>query len=166
MISIRKLNKSDEAQLTFLLDETEKTLIDKHFWLPINEEARKHFLDDEWCYFLGAFDGDKLVAASCLFLNEHEYKESQTLINLPTNVKTAEIGRSMVLKNYRGNNLLYAINKKLIEKAKELSIKNIIVTIHPQNIASIKSFAKIGAEFILKTVKCEEYDRNIYLIKL
>ena len=73
--------------------------------------------------FFGVFDNDKLVAASALFLNEYEYKESVENIGMK-NYKFAEIGRCMVLPEYRGYNLMYKLNLILENIAKKSRVYN------------------------------------------
>lgn len=162
---IRQLTSNDSAMLESLIYAIESGMENRLWWLPINRVSRNHFLDPEWCYFLGVFDNGKLVAASCLFLNEHEFKESlKSLDDVPLPV--AEIGRCMVMPAYRGNNLLLTVNKELLSVAKAIGIKTIIVTIHPDNIASKRSFLKLGAELKATTVKNSFYDRDIYTINV
>lgn len=160
---LRQLTLKDHDQLEKLIAIIENSIENRLWWLPINKISRDHFLDPEWCYFTGIFDGNELVAASGLFLNEHEYGESLkklTDISMPV----AEIGRSMVEPSYRGNNFLLTMNKKLISVAKEIGIKTIIVTIHPNNIASKRSYLKLGATLKGTIIKNVCFDREIYTI--
>ena len=48
--------------------------------------------------------------------------------------------------------------------AKEIGIKTIIVTIHPDNIASKRSFSKLGAVLKATIVKNVCFSREIYTI--
>lgn len=164
-MKIKKLTKKHSDALETLIKEIEKNLVDKRWWLPINEVSRDNFLNDEWCYFLGLFDKKKLVGASCLFFNKHEYEASLKLCR-NTEEPVAEIGRCMVAPKYRGHNYLYKLNKKLMKIAKKRGIKNIIATIHPENKASLRSFAHLNVKLQAKTVKNEIYERNIYTIAL
>lgn len=164
-MKIKKLKKKHSEILDALIEEIEKNLVDKRWWLPINEVSRKNFLNDEWCYFLGLFDRRKLIGASCLFFNEHEYGASLELCS-HTERPVAEIGRCMIAPKYRGHNYLYKLNKRLLKIAKKKGIKNIIATIHPNNQASLHSFAHIGAKLKATTIKNEIYERNIYTIAL
>ena len=165
MITLRKLIKTDETQLLNLIKTIEKNLPNKKFWLPINDISKKHFLDDDWTYFLGLFDNKKLIGASGLFLNEHEFGES---LSYCKNVKmpVAEISRVMVLPEYRGHNLLFQINSKLLNIAKTKGIKTILVTIHPNNEPSQHSFAKLGAKKVTRIIKYQTFLRDIFLLEL
>ena len=124
-----------------LVNIIENNLENKEFWLPINEVSRQHFFDDEWTEFYGVFVGNDLIAAAALFYNEHEYNESLLAINRRIS-NVAEIGRAMVHPDYRGKNILLEINMKLIEVAQKKNIEYLIATIHPDNVASQKSFLK------------------------
>lgn len=165
MLKIRKIKKEEKEQLNNLIAVIETSIKNKSWWLPINQLAKEHFFDDDWTVFFGLFDDNRLVGASALFLNEHEYGESlKQLSNITFPV--AEIGRSMIHPEYRGNNLLYRINKEIINYAKLKKIKTIIVTIHPDNISSIKSFNLLGVKLASKITKNESFRRNIYTLNL
>lgn len=53
----------------------------------------------------------------------------------------------------------------LIDKAKKLNYEYIVVTVHPDNIASNKATEYTGAK-IAKTASLGKYLRNIYLLEL
>lgn len=165
MISTRQLKREDEGAFFSLIEKTEDSLSDKTWWLPIRQTAKQHFFDEQWCYILGLFDDDKLIGASCLFLNEFEYKDSARECDVPLD-HTAEIGRCMVLPQYRGHNYLFEINKQLLSVAREKDLRRIILTIHPKNAASLASFKKLDAVFLKDIVKYEDYPRKVFLIEL
>lgn len=165
MMQIRKLEKSDESQLEKLIRDVENNLTDETFWLPITEKSRSHFFDEEWTYFLGAFCEDKLIGAVGLFLNENEYGESCEVLKI-SNKSIAEYGRAMVSPDYRNNGVMTKLSFDLLNYAKGLKIKNIIATVHPDNIASQSVVKKVGFEkkgFVLKYGK---YARDIYLLEV
>lgn len=165
---IRELISSDETDLSILIEKIESSLINKDYWLPINDTSRLHFLDKRWTRFYGAFERGELVGASALFLNQHEFGESLAQLAAATlaSDEVAEIGRSMILPIYRGKNLLFDINRYVVDEAKRLGKKYVIATIHPDNIPSRKSFEKLGMKMILTYTKGCGYVRDIYLMKL
>ncbi len=164
-MEIRKLLRSDENELNNLISVIEENLQNKDFWLPLKPTAKEHFFDDKWTEFYGMFDGTDLIGAVALFYNEYEYGESLQYLNSGfTNV--AEIGRAMVHPKYRGNNILFHLNKTLLEVAKAKHIKNLIATIHPKNIPSKKSFLKLGMKKQCTYIKSNGYLRDIYLLTL
>lgn len=161
-ITTRKLTISDKEQLYNLIEEIETTLSNKDFWLPINKISKDHFFDEKWTIFYGAFDGNKLIGASALFLNPHEYEESFNQLKLDINLDSvAEIGRSMVRPDYRGNYILARLNKILLHEALAHNKKYILATIHPDNTPSQKSFALIGMKKMTQYTKACGYVRDI-----
>ncbi len=162
---IKKLTKADRPALFSLIDVIESRLENKAFWLPLNDVAKLHFFDDEWTEFYGMFEDDHLVGAAALFYNEFEFGES--LRHLGRRIENvAEIGRAMVHPDHRGKNILFHINLKLLEVAKSKNVKNIVATIHPDNIPSQKSFAKLGLKKECTYTKENGYVRDILLLTI
>ena len=164
-MNIKKLENDDKKALFDLINQIEDNLQDKKWWLPINKPAKQHFFDNEWTYFLGLFDNNKLIGASALFFNEHEFGESLSYCKNVT-FPVAEIGRCMVSPNYRGHNYLQLLNSQLLKIAKEKGIKTILATIHPKNIPSQLSFAKLGFRTETTIVKNNDYIRDVLLLEL
>jgi len=164
-LEIRQLNKSDEISLINLINEIENSLIDKTWWLPIKKEARENFFNKEWTIFYGAFENSKLIGASALFLNEYEYGETVSYLNIDKK-SVGEVGRCMVHPDYRGKNLLFIINSRIIEEAKEKKLNYLVATAHPENIASNKSLKKTGFKIMKTIVKEKIYPRNILLLEI
>lgn len=163
-MEIRKLTIDDKSNLDNLINVIEANLDQEDFWLPINSKSKEHFFDDTWTDFWGMFDNSELIAASALFYNEHEFKESADAIGMEK-TKIAEIGRCMVHPEYRGQNLLYDINRKLLRIAGEKKIEYILATIHPNNLPSQKSFQRLGLKKEHTYTKSNGYVRDIYLLK-
>lgn len=164
-MTLQKLTTSHKEQLNLLINDIEATLSNKAFWLPIKEEARMHFFDDEWTEFYGIFDGERLAGAAALFYNEYEYGESLSQLSISYH-SVAEIGRAMVHPDYRGHNLLYQINLHLIEVAKKKGVDLLLSTIHPDNIPSQKSFKKLGMEKQHTYIKSDGFIRDIFTMKI
>lgn len=164
-MEIKVLTIDNKCELEELITNIEDNLENDKWWLPIQEKAYENFFNEDWTIFVGAFDNNKLVGASALFFNEFEYGESVSTLNIESD-KVAEIGRCMVLPNYRGKNLMHCMNLKLIEIAKSKEIEYLIATAHPNNNPSNNSLRKIGMKFKNKINKYNDYERNIYLKKL
>ena len=164
-MEITKLTPSHKEKLELLIRDIEAALADEAFWLPIKEEARAHFFDEEWTEFYGVFDGERLVGAAALFYNEYEYGESLRQLNVKGHT-VAEIGRAMVHPDYRGNNLLYRINLHLITIAKAKGVDLLLSTIHPDNIPSQKSFQKLGMKKQHTYVKSDGFIRDIFTMPI
>lgn len=165
MFKIRKLEIEDLEQLNYLIKNVEENIKNQLMWLPIKEEAKIHFFDKNWTVFFGCFVDDKLVGASALFLNKFEFEESAKQINLETE-NIAEIGRCMVLLEYRGNNIMYIINQKIIEYARHSGINTLIATAHPDNVASNTSLQKLGMKIVKCYLKENKFLRNILVLNL
>lgn len=163
---IKKITIEDKEKLDLLIQKIDSTMENKFWWLPISSTSYDNYFNDEWTYFLGIYDEkDNLVGASALFFNENEYGDTLKMIGKSYD-SIAEIGRSMVLKEYRGHNYLFELNNKLIEIAKSKGIKRIIITIHPKNIASQMSFKKFGINKIATITKLGNYDRDVYILEI
>lgn len=165
MLIYRQLKENDNNKLFDLINQIENNLQEPKFWLPINRISKNHFFDDDWTCFLGLFDNEKLIGASALFFNMHEFGES---LSYCENVKmpVAEIGRCMILPNWRGKNLLYKLNTQLLNIAKEKGIKTVLATIHPQNEPSQHSFAKLGFKVKTQIIKNKNFIRDVLLLEL
>ena len=162
---IRKLTLDDKEKLDALIEVIEENLADPNFWLPINDTAREHFFDDDWTEFYGMFDGEVLAAAAALFYNEHEFGESVKELNSGI-TGVAEIGRAMVHPEYRGSNLLYSINTKLVEVAREKGFRYLLATIYPENLPSQRSFIKLGMTKQTTYRKSSGFVRDVFLMKI
>ena len=161
----RKLEKEDAKILFDLIDQIEGNLQNQKWWLPINEVSRRHFFDNEWTYFIGLFDNEKLIGAGGLFLNEHEFGESLKSCK-DVVFPVAEMGRGMILPEYRGHNYSLDIIKELIKVAKTKGIKTILVTSHPDNEAGQCPFFKVGAKKVARIVKNNDFERDILLFTI
>lgn len=165
MQEFRKLELGDKEKLEKLIVMVEDTLENKYFWLPISDESRDHFFDDEWTYFLGAFENNELIAAVGLFFNKHEYGESAKKLGI-SDGKTAEIGRAMVSPNHRRKGLMKVITEKLINYAKIHGIQFLVATSHPQNKPSQISLESLGMEKRAFCVKTQKYERDIFILEI
>ena len=162
---IRKLNETDKASLEGLFETIDRNLENRKFWLPVTDASRDHFFDEEWTVFYGAFEGDDLVAAAALFLNENEFGESKKHIGYDE-YKVAEIGRIMCDPAYRSTGLPTAILRNIISDASELDLDYLIATAHPENIPSQKVLAKSGFEKAGYIVKSNDFERDILVRKM
>lgn len=166
MIKIRKLNIKDKDKLYSLIKLIEDNLFNNAFWLPIQEKAKANFFNEDWTVFLGAFNEDKLIGASALFLNKHEYEETVESLNMLKSFTFAEIGRCMVAPDYRGQNIMYTLNFELIKIAKRLQIDYLVATAHPQNLPSKTSLEKLGMKKVNTIIKYNSFPRDVYLYKI
>lgn len=164
MQELRKLELRDKNQLEQLIEKISINLENEFFWLPITDESREHFFDDKWTYFLGMFEKEKLIAAVGLFLNKNEYEESAKKLQLQDK-NIAEIGRAMVLPEYRNNGYMKQITKELVKYAEGHGIKYLVATAHPQNIPSQKALEALGMIRKGSCIKQGKYERDIFFLK-
>ena len=99
-------------------------------------------------------------------MNFDEFRELSVASGISLERKGAELGGSMVLPDYRGQNLMYDVNKKLLEVAKENGIEYLVATVHPENIASNRSVLKLGMQKTATIVRTGGYLRNVYFLEL
>jgi RimJ/RimL family protein N-acetyltransferase len=158
MVNIRILTESDAVALDNLIDVIENNLEHKEWWMPISKKSRSLFFDGKSAVIMGAFDGDKLVASSGLFFFEVLSETNVSTLN----DELAEIGRCMVLPEYRGDNLMLKLNRELVTKARELGKKGLVATSHPDNAASCRSLETLGFTKKCLAKKWNNYSRNYY----
>jgi len=161
-MEIRPIFLSDKAQLDLLIQKIESSLSNKEYWLPIDSISKQHFFDIEWTHFYGIFKDNYLIGAVGLFFHPHEFEESAKQLEL-NNEKVVELGRLMVLPEYRNQ----GIAKKLINFAlKECPSYDILLaTVHPENFASKSALLNCGFSYVKTYVKSCGYLRDIVVKK-
>ena len=164
-MEFRKLEKSDSKKLEDLIKNVEDNLEDDTFWLPITEKSRENYFNNDWTYFLGAFEDDELIGAAALFFNENEFGESCKALGISFD-GIAEYGRAMVRFDKRNKGIMKQILAGLLEEAKHIGIKKVIATVHPNNIPSQKILIDFKFDNKLKVVKSDKYERYIFLLDL
>lgn len=164
-IVIRRLKAEDKEKLEQLIHIVERNLDNKMFWLPINDISRKHYFDESWTCFWGAFDNSKLIAAIGLFFNENEFGESKKALHLGEG-EVAELGRALVDPMYRKRGIMSALAQELMKYAKEVGVESIIATTHPKNVGSIALLKGLGFDNKKYVVKQEIYERYIFVKKI
>ena len=162
---IRRLTCSDKDAFTYMNKTTTDSLSDKSFLIPFStEEIENTFANDTKDIVYGIFDEEKLVAMSGIYFDLRDFEDVKDELNIDID-KTAEIGGSMTLTEFRGNGYMLILNTQLKVIAEELNIKFILATAHPQNIASNRSLSKLGMQLI-KEFDRHGYRRNLYILTL
>jgi len=164
-MDVRYLNSSDEAELEGLIALVESNLPNEKWWVPIRPVIREHFFDKEWIRWLGCFDGDRLVAAAGLFLNEEAFRVSAEAAGLDCSV-VAEVGRCMVRPSRRGENLMLSMNEQLKDYARAHGKEWLIAAVHPDNLAGCRSLRRLGMEEKGEAVEQGTYPRLVYAMPL
>jgi RimJ/RimL family protein N-acetyltransferase len=133
--------------------------------MPFSEENLQNtFAEGSSLVIYGAFIDGTLGAVSLFDTNQEEFKELAKVCGVSTD-KGAELGGSMVLPDFRGQNLMLDINLKLIEVAKRMGLKYFVATVHPDNIASNSSVKKLGMQYVTTITRTGGYLRNVYILK-
>ena len=164
MIEYRKITIEEKESLVNLIDKVLQNLERKEFFIPFTTEEIDMMFDDSKVIAYGAYDNNKLVGTAQLYLSENYVEEIKQILSLDSN-SVAELGGALVLEEYRNKGIMKELSKRLIEEAKNKSIEYIVITVHPENIASNKAFSYTGAK-VKQTVNLGEYLRNIYLLDL
>jgi RimJ/RimL family protein N-acetyltransferase len=159
VVKSRILNEGDNAALDNLIKVVVSDLEHEDWWKPISKKMRSMCLDGKSAIMIGMFnEKNELVAACGLFFFE---MLSDTNVSTLNN-ELAEIGRCMVMPEYRGDNLMLKLNRELVEEAKKLGKTKLVATSHPDNIASCRSLEKLGFTKKCLVKKWGNYVRNYY----
>ena len=159
----RHLTTSDRK----IFDEFNSVILDalknKEWFIPFDKDDP--VLEESHDYFIGYFDGDKLAAISALIFDEHFLGELREITGLGGK-KIAEVGGSMVLPEYRGQNLMLQLNRKLVSYARDKGYEYLVATVHPDNVASRTSAETLGFKLHSRFMRKGRFLRNLYVMKL
>ncbi len=162
-MEIRHLTKDDRKSF----DEINSTVLgglkNKEWFIPFDKDAP--VLEEDHDYFLGWFDGDKLVAISALIFDEDFVGALSEMIGIKGK-KVVEVGYSMVMPEYRGQNLMLKLNKELVRHARDMGYEYAVATVHPDNVASRTSTETLGFKLHSRFMREEKFLRNLYFMKL
>lgn len=164
MITFKKITKEDKDKWIILMRTVLDGLERKEFFIPFKDEEIDELFEENEAIHMGAYDGEKLVGACSLYLDETYVKNIKKELNLQ-NSKVLELGGYLVLEEYRNQGIMKKLEMLLVEEAKKLGYEYIVITVHPENIASNKATEFTGAK-LLKTVNLGEYLRNIWVLNL
>ncbi len=163
IITYKRILSNDNEQVKKLIATVLGNLENKDFFIPISEDELKNIYNDDVCILYGAYDKDKLVAMAKLDLNDqYDVVELKQCLNLE-NYQVAELGRYLCLSEYRRKGIMKDLQKILINEAKKLNYDYLVVTAHPQNIASNKTILKENFELKISKILSKGFYRNIYL---
>lgn len=160
-IHYRLLTLKDKVALDMLTEEVESYNHSIGIAAPFRVRDTGCFFDESQVLIWGCFDGNELVGASSLFLNPSEFSPVAKYLGLSSSAM-AEIGRCMVSPRYRGQNILFTLNRLLFDCAEEHSVHKIVAVVRPENNAIAQSLKKLGM-FSQGTMVRENGDvREIY----
>ncbi len=164
MIEYKELFEEEKNQWIVLMNAVLDGLERKEFFMPFTQQEIEELFGENQAIHMGAYDGETLVGVAQLYLNESYVKEIKEIIGLQDK-KVIELGGYLVLEEYRNQGIMKKLESLLIEKAKKLDYEYIVITVHPENIASNKAVEFTGAN-LAKTAVLGEYLRNIYVLEL
>ena len=164
MIEYRKIDKDYKEDLIELINTVLNNLERKEFFIPFTDKEIEEMFNPENTILYGAFDDDKLVGTAQLYLQESYVEDIKKVINLEDK-KVVELGGYLILEDYRHKGIMKKLESILINEAKGKDYEYIVITVHPDNVASNKVVETTGAK-IVKTTKLGDYLRHIYLLKI
>lgn len=154
----RILTLNDFNMLSELINEIYEKMPRKEFWGGLSDEEIHLFLTKP-NYILGAFYNDELVAFMCSYKPE---KSDFNHYEMDENPLEYEFLHGVMVKNeFRGNSLQYKLGKHIIDNS---SRKYILATVHPENMASLKSLTNLGLK-IIKTLDVGYGYRHVMILE-
>ena len=166
MKEVRRLTKNNQQDFINFNRIIRENLANPKWFMPFSEENMTHTFDEgNTLVVYGVFVDGVLAAISLFDTNYEEFKELSLAVNVSPKKKGAELGGSMVLPEYRGQNLMLDVNNALLNVAKEMGIDYFVATVHPDNIASNRSVQKMGMQLKTTITRTGGYERNVYLLE-
>lgn len=164
MFEFRRIKKEEKEALKELEAKVYNELERKDFFMPPSDEIIDLMFDNDQIIAYGAYHRGKLIATAQLYVAERFVCDQREILELG-DTKLAGLGGSIVLSEYRKNGIMTSLSTILIQEAKRRNIEQIIITIHPENVASNATYTKMGAEKMI-TMNCGDYLRNVYLLNV
>ena len=167
MKEIKILSKKNHNEFKLINKRITETMADKSWFMGFSEYVLENMFEKESTLVVyGVFIDGTLAAVSLYDANYDEFSELAKVCGMPKEKIGAELGGSMVLPEYRGQNLMHEINLALIENAKASGIDYFVATAHPDNIASNRSLVKLGMSYVNQITRAGGYLRNVYYLKI
>lgn len=165
-ISITEANINDIDEIIKLKKDIWNNMENKDWYVidGTNKEFLQNQLENRGL-ILKAVDNNKIVG---FLIVENNMKKNNSVIkhtNLENEIDNCiELCNVAVDTEYRGNHLYTKMAKKAEEiMKKKYNIKYILSTIHPDNIASMKSLLNIGYKVVCRTKMYNNLDRCILI---
>lgn len=143
LIEIRHLTVNDEEQVKFFLVSQNSSIPHGFFYEP-NDSIISKCLNSETGISLGAFLNNKLVAIRLTYIPKLDKENHGYSLNFTENelLQVAQFHGTVVLNDIRlkglGETLVRINAVEILSKG----YKYVLVTVHPENIQSIKMFIK------------------------
>ncbi len=167
MKEIRRLTKNDMEAFRHVNNETDRYITNKDWFHIFSDSTVAHFFSDANTHVIfGCFIDEELAGVSLYDYDPEQCAWLSEACRMAEDKKGAELGGSMVLPKFRGNNVMYDINTALKAEAKKQGLAYFVATAHPDNIASNSSLKKLGFTFVTTGINPSNIIRNIYLLEL
>ena len=134
-LTYKEINKEDEKQLRDLIKIVLDGLENPQFFIPYEKWELEQIFDKSYAPLHGAYDGEKLVGMAQLYVKEDFLKEYKEILGLQS-FRVCELGGNLVLPEYRGKGIMYALIKLQAELAKDMGFDYVISMAHPENFVS------------------------------
>lgn len=162
----KEIEQKDKEKILYLIDNVINNLERPEFYFIGDKEKEiQRMFDLEYVYNLGAYDNEKLVGMTQLYVDQEDLKEYIDVLELKK-YKVCELGSALVLKEYRNRGIMQNLIKMQKDKAKYLKFNYMIATVHPENIPSNIAFEKSGFSIKKRIMINDKYLRNLYQIEL
>lgn len=162
----KEIEQKDKEKILGLMDNVINNLERPEFYfIGDKEKELQRMFDLDYVYNLGAYDNEKLVGMTQLYVEQEDLKEYIDILGLER-YKVCELGSALVLKEYRNRGIMQNLIKIQKDKAKYLKFEYMIATVHPENIPSNSIFKKFGFSIKKQTMINDKYLRNLYQIEL
>lgn len=162
----KKIDEKDREQLFKLIDIVLGGLEDPSYFMPYEQwEYDSMFDENNYAPLYGAYDGEKLVGMSQLYVSQDMIDDFKKEFGL-TEYKVCDLGGNLVLPEYRKMGITTKLQTMGLLLAKELGFDYIISMSHPNNIGSCKAIERVGLKFVKETTLSNGFLRKLYMLKL
>ena len=167
MTEIKKLSACHQEDYIALTNEVLGALPNPDWFMGLSDKLLKTMFSHESTFVVhGCFVDGVLAGVSLYDTCYEELEEVAKASGADLTKKGAELGISMVLPKYRGQNIMYKLNFSLMEAAKENGFHYLVATAHPENAPSNASLRKLGMEYKKTIIRQGHYERNVYYLAL
>ena len=167
MTEIKRLSACHQEAYIALTKEVLGTLPNPDWFMGLSEELLNTMFSPESTLTVYGFFVDGELAGTSLYDTCYEeIEEVAQASGADMSQNGAEVGVSLVLPKYRGQNIMHKLNIALVEDAKRNGFSYLVATAHPDNLPSNASLKKLGMEYKKTIIRQGHYERNVYFMEL
>ncbi len=167
MKEYRRLNKTDIQAFYNINQEIAKYITCAEWFNPFSMETVSFMLGENSTHVVyGCFVDGELAGVSLFDYDKEQCAWLSKVVGADPAKCGAEVGGSIVLPKFRGQNIMFEINDILIKEAKKMGVDYFVATAHPDNVASNSSLKKLGLQFKALTKNHKNSPRNAYYMDL